>query len=57
MTHLVSVLKSNDLPYPGIEPRSPALKAEALPSVPPLVITILLCELGSMLTSISLKLL
>ena len=24
-----------DLPYPGIEPRSPALQADALPSEPP----------------------
>ena len=39
-----------DLPSSGIKPRSPALKAEALPSEPPVVITILLYELGSMLT-------
>ena len=26
---------AGDLPYPGIEPRSPALQADALPSEPP----------------------
>ena len=28
-------LSPGDLPNPGIEPRSPALQADALPSVPP----------------------
>ena len=28
-------LPQGDLPYPGIEPRSPALQADSLPSEPP----------------------
>ena len=31
----VSISFSRDLPDPGIEPRSPALQADALPSEPP----------------------
>ena len=31
----VAMLSSGDLPNPGIEPRSPALQADSLPSEPP----------------------
>ena len=31
----LSFPSSGDLPYPGIEPGSPALQADALPSEPP----------------------
>ena len=31
----VAILFSRDLPDPGIEPRSPELQADALPSEPP----------------------
>ena len=31
----MGLYRSGDLPNPGIEPRSPALQADALPSEPP----------------------
>ena len=31
----ITILLSRDLPNPGIEPRSPALQADSLPSEPP----------------------
>ena len=31
----VAMPPSRDLPYPGIEPRSPTLQADSLPSEPP----------------------
>ena len=40
-----AILFSGDLPNPGIEPGSPALQADSLPSEPPGKVTLLIREI------------